>query len=257
MPGITIADTGLSCRGILFDKDGTLLNFMDMWGTWADKLVQLIEDHLAIMEAEPGGRVSDWLGLVYNKQGILVGYDKTGPLAMGTEEEVTALLAWRFYHAGMPWNEAVVKVRELNALAMIEVERCRPAHPLPGLLDFLVSCSRAGIALGIVTSDTTAEALKHLEWMGMRNYFCSIVGRDRVSRGKPDPEMVTLALREMRISAGNCILIGDSNGDMIMAKRAELRAAVGIAGDIALGEEYLLDADFIVTGYADMTVQLT
>ncbi|MNM95622.1 Pyrophosphatase PpaX [compost metagenome] len=229
---------------------------MDMWGIWADKLVCLIEDHLSIMEATPRGKVSDWLGLVYNKQGSVIGYDKTGPLAMGTEEEVTALLAWRFYDAGMPWNEAVVKVRELNALAMIEVERCRPAHPLPGLHDFLVSCSRAGIALGVVTSDTTAETLKHLEWMGVRNYFCSIVGRDRVSKGKPDPEMVTLALREMRISTEECVLIGDSNGDMIMAKRAGLQAAIGIAGDITSGEEYLLDADFIVTGYSDLTVQL-
>ncbi|MNZ33047.1 Pyrophosphatase PpaX [compost metagenome] len=257
MPGITIADTTLSCRGILFDKDGTLLNFMDMWGTWADKLVQLIEGQLSIMKAAPRENVSNWLGLVYNKQGIVIGYDKTGPLAMGTEEEVTALLAWRFYNAGMPWNEAVVKVRELNALAMIEVERCRPAHPLPGLHDFLVSCSRAGIALGIVTSDTTAETLKHLEWMGLRNYFCSIVGRDRVGKGKPDPEMVTLALREMRTSTEDCILIGDSNGDMIMARRAGLRAAIGIAGDIASGEEYLLDADYIVTGYSELMVQLT
>ncbi|MNN46879.1 Pyrophosphatase PpaX [compost metagenome] len=90
----------------------------------------------------------------------------------------------------------------------------------------------------------------------MRNYFCSIVGRDRVGRGKPDPEMVTLALREMRVSTEECILIGDSNGDMIMAKRAGLQAAIGIAGDIASGEEYLLDADLIVTGYSDMTVQL-
>ncbi|MNO29959.1 Phosphorylated carbohydrates phosphatase [compost metagenome] len=255
MPVITISDTELSCKGILFDKDGTLLNFMNMWGTWADKLIQLIEGHLCALSDAPTVNAAEWLGLIYDEQGKVIGYDKTGPLAMATEEEVTAILAWRFYEAGMPWNEAVVKVREQSALAMVEIERSRPAHPLPGLVDFLISCSRTGISLGIVTSDTTKETLKHLEWMGIRNYFCSVVGRDRVTKGKPDPEMTSLALKEMGLSANDCILIGDSNGDMEMAKRAGIHAAIGIAGDISSGKEYLLDADYIVTGYFDIIVR--
>lgn len=252
---ITSSDFTLPCKGILFDKDGTLLDFIGLWGTWAKVLFQLIEDQLAVMGSHHHVPISEWLGLHFDDGGKVIGYDKSGPIAMGTEEEVTALLASRLYDAGLPWNEAVVKVRELNTLSMNEVDRQRAAHPLPGLINFLVSCSHAGIPLGIVTSDTTTEAIKHLEWMGIRHYFCSIVGRDRVIKGKPDPEMVSLALLEMGRKAEDCILIGDSNGDMIMARLAGIGAAIGIADEIASGEQYLLDADLIVTGYVDMLVQ--
>ncbi|MNN69351.1 Arabinose operon protein AraL [compost metagenome] len=67
--------------------------------------------------------------------------------------------------------------------------------------------------------------------------------------------MTSLALKEMGLSANDCILIGDSNGDMEMAKRAGIHAAIGIAGDISSGKEYLLDADYIVTGYFDIIVR--
>ncbi|MNJ79717.1 hypothetical protein D3C77_778250 [compost metagenome] len=59
----------------------------------------------------------------------------------------------------------------------------------------------------------------------------------------------------MERKAEDCILIGDSNGDMIMARLAGIGAAVGIADEIASGEQYLLDADLIVTGYDEMIVQ--
>lgn len=252
---ITSSDITFPCRGILFDKDGTLLDFIGMWGTWAKELFQLIEDQLAVMGSHHHVPVAKWLGLHFDTEGNVIGYDKCGPIAMGTEEEVTALLASRLYDAGLPWNEAVVKVRELNTQAMSEVDRQKAARPLPGLIDFLASCSHVGIPLGIVTSDTTTEAIKHLEWMGIRHYFSSIVGRDRVIKGKPDPEMVSLALLEMDRVAGDCLLIGDSNVDMIMARLAGIRAAIGIADDIALGEQYLLDADRIVRGYDELIVQ--
>lgn len=257
MSVITIAgsDTAIPCKGILFDKDGTLLDFIGMWGIWAKELFRLIENQLAVMGSHHHLPVSQWLGLYFDDDGQVIGYDKSGPIAMGTEEEVTALLASRLYDAGLPWNEAVMKVRELNTIAMSEVDRQKAARPLPGLIDFLASCTRAGIPLGVVTSDTTAAAIKHLEWMGIRHYFSSIVGTDRVIKGKPDPEMVSLALLEMGRMAEECVLIGDSNGDMIMAKLAGVRAAIGIAEEMAMGQQYLLDANIIVTGYRDMNVQ--
>ncbi|RCX22487.1 phosphoglycolate phosphatase [Fontibacillus phaseoli] len=252
MPGIYINEIFVPCRGILFDKDGTLLDFMQLWGDWANTLTELLEGHLAVLGARLPVEKSRLIGLRYDQDNHVGGYDKTGPLAMGTEEEVTALLAWQLYVAGVPWNEAVVQVRQFSASAMVEVEKRRSAHPIPGLKAFLSSCRLVGIELGVVTSDTTPEAIKHLEWLGIRDYFRSVVGRDRVVKGKPDPEMAILAMHELGVPPEECLVFGDSNADMAMGKQAGVYWKVGIALEGG-GASYLLDADVIVPGYEKLT----
>lgn len=251
MPVVHIGDHPVPCRGILFDKDGTLLDFMELWGGWAETLTKLLEGHLAVLGARLPVSATGLIGLHYDKDGRAAGYDRTGPLAMGTEEEVTAILAWQLYIAGVPWNEAVVQVRQFSASAMVEVEKRKSAHPMPGLGSFLDSCRVAGIRLGVVTSDTTPEALKHMEWLGILDYFESVVGRDRVIKGKPDPEMAYLAMRELGITPEECVVIGDSNADMAMGVRAGAALRLGIAPD-GDGAAYLLDADKIITDYTEL-----
>jgi len=251
LPAIRIHDQTVSCRGILFDKDGTLLDFLQLWGNWAQTLTELLVAHLGVLGAELSVPKPRLIGLQYNAEGQVIGYDKTGPLAMGTEEEMTALLAWQLYAAGVPWNEALVQVRQFSVSAMVEVEKHRSAQPMPGLNDFLNSCEKAGLRLGVVTSDTTSEALKHLDWLGFHDRFQSVVGRDRVAKGKPDPEMAFLAMRELGIAPEECIVIGDSNADMTMGKQAGAALTIGIAPDGG-GPDYLLDADRIISSYRSL-----
>ncbi|GJM81583.1 phosphatase [Paenibacillus sp. HMSSN-139] len=246
-----------ACRAILFDKDGTLLNFMGLWGSWAAALTHLMERKLADLGSSGGWNKSKLLGLHTDEQNRVIGYDKTGPVAMGTEEEVIALLASTLYAAGVPWNEAVTAVRELNAEAMSDLKRRREAVPLPGLREFLQSCREAGLKLAVVTSDSTAGALEHLEWMGIRDAFASVVGRDRVARGKPGPDMALLACRELGLPPSEAVVIGDSNADMQMGKRAGAVMTIGVAeeyGEDAQEASYLRDADVIIAGYGELTI---
>ncbi|NWL87682.1 haloacid dehalogenase [Paenibacillus sp. 79R4] len=254
MPKVTVHGQEVPCRGILFDKDGTLLDFMPMWGAWATVLIGLLDEHLTTLDKEPMGHRKESLGLFSDQTGRIIGYDKAGPIAMGTEEEVTALLAWHLYAAGIPWNEATVLVRRYNKLAMQKLEQDRRALPLPGLPEFLENCHRSGIKLAVVTSDTVKETEKHLDWMGLSRYFPVVVGRDRVSKGKPDPEMALLAAQELGLTPQQCIVIGDSNGDMVMGKQASVVCTIGIAPD-GDGKQYLLDANWVVRGYHELSVQ--
>jgi len=253
MPQILVRDRKVICSGILFDKDGTLLDFMQMWGAWATVLITMLDEHLTALGKEPIGERKESLGLISDQTGMIIGYDKAGPIAMGTEEEVTALLAWHLYTAGIPWNEATVLVRRYNKTAMQKLEQDRRAMPLPGLREFLKACHESGMKMAVVTSDTTHKAEKHLDWMGLRSYFPVVIGRDKVTRGKPDPEMALLAMQELSLAPQQCIVIGDSNGDMVMGKQAGALCSIGIAPD-GDGEGYLLDADLIIRGYHELLV---
>ncbi|MGZ7443561.1 HAD family hydrolase [Paenibacillus sp. TH7-28] len=258
MANIQAAGRLVSCRGILFDKDGTLLDFMALWGSWAETLTGFVERELETLGAGALFNKTELLGLRLDEANRVIGYDRIGPVAMGTEEEVTALLASPLYAAGVPWNDAVSRVREFNAAALVELKRRREARPLAGLREFLDACGEAGIALAVVTSDVTAEALEHLEWLGLRERFGSVVGRDRVGRGKPEPDMALLACRELGISPAEAVVIGDSNADMQMGKRAGVRLAVGLAeteDGTPPGAAYLRDADVVVSGYRELSVR--
>ncbi|MGG4221450.1 HAD family hydrolase [Paenibacillus jamilae] len=241
------------CRGILFDKDGTLLDFLQLWGPWARSILDMMEQHLVVAGAGFTMEKGDILGTVHDQEGRVIGYDPSGPLAMGTVDESTGVLAWQLYTAGIPWNEAVRLVREFNKTAMADVRRHRAVKVFPGLRTLLEQSQHAGIKLAVVTSDSTEAAQEHLEWMGLTPYFDAIVGHDRVTYGKPDPEMTEKACALLGLSPADVVVIGDSNGDMQMGKRAGVQLAIGFAPELERSR-HLLDADKVVRGYEELEV---
>ena len=215
--------------GILFDKDGTLLDFLGLWGAWADCLYERLRAGLAALGIE--WRMNEWtelLGTFHAADGPMIGYDRKGPFAMGSIDDVTAILAGKAYRYGLPWNEALELVRSCRIQAAAELDRMRPARALPGLHRFLEQCAQRGLPLAVVTADDTKEARKHLHWLGIDHHFADIIGNDRVSRGKPDPEMARLACASLGIEPSRTALIGDTAGDMQMGKAAGVSLTIGI-----------------------------
>lgn len=255
MTVLKIKDKSIPCRAILFDKDGTLLDFIQLWGKWAETLLCLMERHLSSIGIKKKmASPSSLLGIRYDEQNVMIDYDRTGPLAMGTEEEITALLAWQLYEMGVPWDVGLKLVAQFSSTAMVEVKKLRPAKPIVGICELLESCRNSGILLGVVTSDRTSEAVEHLGWIELSSYFKSIVGRDRVTRGKPDPEMVVLSCRELGVSPKEVVVIGDSNVDMRMGKAAGVMMTIGLG--IEEGRTtYLHDADLIIQDYTSITIE--
>ena len=125
--------------------------------------------------------------------------------------------------------------------------RLRRCRELP---IFWKKCQQAGIPMAVVTADETGAAIKHLSWLGLDHYFAEIIGTDQVERGKPFPDMVELACRRLGVNVAAAAVIGDSGGDMRMARSAGAAAAIGIASGETAGE--LPDADAIVASCGEL-----
>ncbi|RKP51422.1 HAD family hydrolase [Cohnella endophytica] len=223
--------------GILFDKDGTLLDFIYTWGNWSEHLLARFSASLLERKLPPFRVDLDALwGAFRSGDGVVVDYDRNGPLAMGTVDEMLAILAWHGYRSGLSWAEAKTLAAEAKLKADEQLEATRAARLLPGVLDFLEDCRQAGIPLAVVTADETEAAVKHLTWLGIQERFDAIVGTDQVERGKPYPDMALLACERLGLRGGRFAVIGDTKGDMRMAKEAGAAAAILIAEPSALDD---------------------
>ncbi|WP_068785029.1 HAD family hydrolase [Paenibacillus phocaensis] len=254
-PGVLLTAAGkeFEIEAVLFDKDGTLMDFIYTWGRWGERLLARFSSELA--KRRRPSLSSDLLqlwGIQYNAEGQISGYDRNSPLSMGTVDDLLTLLALEGYKAGLSWAAARVLAAQCRMAADEELERSRTARLLPGVQPFLEQCRQAGLRLGIVTSDETEAAEKHLEWLGIRSYFSVCVGADRVGRGKPYPEMVELACRELGVEIGKAAIIGDTDGDMQMARAAGAAAALALAEGQAEVREGFPSANAVIAGYYEL-----
>lgn len=243
---IAVGTVERPAKAVLFDKDGTLIEFDHMWGLWAETLVHRLSS------AYPDTDWHDVLGM-FRHRGRWK-HDPKGPVAMGTVSEMRGLLAWQLYRKNIPWNEAVRQAAAYVKEADDVLERHKPVRALPGLLAFIEQCSRHGIPLAVVTADDTDAAERHLDWLGIRNRFAAVIGADRVAHSKPHPEMAELALAMLGVDRSDAVLFGDTAADMEMAKACGLAGAFAIAQEPDTADALRPIADAVIPDYLDVRV---
>ncbi|WP_274361724.1 HAD family hydrolase [Paenibacillus thermotolerans] len=238
-------------RGILFDKDGTLLDFMHLWGKWAQVLFAGMDEELSKYgrKLAPG-----FLGAFRDSRGAVIGCDPKGPLTMASMDDCLAIAAANLYDAGIPWNDSIRLVHRFREQADAWLDRERPAAAMPGIEPFLRQCSAYKLDMAVVTSDSTASALKHLQWLGFQEYFREVIGHEQVKYGKPHPAMIEEACARMSLTPAEIAIVGDSNGDMQMGKQAGVALAIGIYTSEE-GKEALADADVRIVSYDELQLQ--
>jgi phosphoglycolate phosphatase len=249
---LTVKGQSYPIRGLLFDKDGTLMNFVAFWGKWCETLLHHFQDQLFHSGVTiPKEWFPSMFGVVYDVHGTIVDYDRSGPLAMASTNDILAILSWHAYRFGLPWHEAMLIAQACQTATEAEMEQLRPIQPLSGLLPFLEQCRLFQLPLAVVTSDETASAELHLEWMGIRTFFQTVIGHDQVNLGKPNGEMVELACRRLKLNPSEVAVIGDTNGDMRMGKAAGAALTIGIQPQTSFfrGQLDLTEADINIHAY--------
>jgi HAD superfamily hydrolase (TIGR01509 family) len=78
--------------------------------------------------------------------------------------------------------------------------------------------------LSVVTNRVSDGAWRMLHAFGLDTCFTTVVGIDRVRNGKPHPEPVLLALRELGVPGDQAVLVGDTVDDIVAAAASGVRA---------------------------------
>ncbi|WP_337103197.1 HAD family hydrolase [Paenibacillus sp. YIM B09110] len=250
MGKLTIGGDVYDVDAILMDKDGTLIDFVSMWGYWSEQVMTAFNEGLISrgLKALDAAVIPMFWGTRHDDSGRIIEYDRNGPLAMGTMADLYAVLAWQGYIAGMSWAEARTMAIRCGEEANVSLLKERPERLLPRVQSFLDACMRQGLKLAVVTADETDAALRHLEWLGIRPYFEAVIGTDQVERGKPFGDMAELACLRLGVQPARTAVIGDTNGDMLMGRSAGTNLRIALKG----GQALYPDASHIVLGYQEM-----
>lgn len=90
----------------------------------------------------------------------------------------------------------------------------------PGVVELLQHLKQRGIGTAVATSTRTATACRHLERAGLAEFFDHIIGGDKVTNGKPDPEIYHKAAKALGLEAVDCIVFEDSDPGVLAGVRS-------------------------------------
>ena len=138
-------------------------------------------------------------------------------------------------------------------------------QPFPHVIETLRELHRRGYILGMASSRNHCSLDGYVKQMQLEDIFSSIVAGDDVEHVKPAPDMVFMALGEMKgmknpvtsAEAGDVedmldkvLVVGDMTFDVDMAHNAGCKACAVTYGNGT--REQLVSAEFIIDDFAEL-----
>jgi len=218
-------------RGILFDKDGTLL---DYWKTWVP-----INRSIAIFAAGGDARLAAEL-----------------LRAGGHDPETDRLTPGTVLAAGSVDEIAEVFARELKTQTprdlVVHIDRlfreggAKYSVLINGVTDVVRQLKARGLRLGVATNDSIGGLEASLAPHGLLGEFLFVAGCDSGYGAKPEPGMALAFCEVAGLQPEQVAIVGDTVHDLEMGRRAGLGLKVGVTTGTSPRADLALHADVVL-----------
>ncbi len=227
----------MAFKAILFDKDGTLLDFNATWLPFA---------RIAALEAAGGdeAQAAELLATIGFDPDI-PGFRPGSAVAAGTNREVVELL-----YPALEGDALRQRVAEIDAQTAAIARSA--AVPLPGVIAALGRLHETGFRLGVATNDSTTGAEQTLLAFGIAQMFDAAFGYDAVATPKPAPDMLHAFCDLTGFRSSEIVVVGDNRHDLEMARAGGAGLAVGVLSGTGTEEVLAGLADSILASVADL-----
>jgi phosphoglycolate phosphatase len=226
---------------IIFDKDGTLIDFGLMWSGWAETLAETLR-------AETGREIDVPLF-------AMLGYDPAeravrpgGGLAATPMARLRERTAAVLVEAGL--GDAAAE--QAVAAAWHAPDPVALAHPLGDLESLLGRLRSDGHRLAIATTDDRAPTERTLGALGLLDAVDGLVCADDGFPVKPAPEMVLHLCSTIGIPVDRTAVVGDAPADLRMARAAGVRLAVGVLTGVGTRSDLEPLADVVIDSIEEL-----
>lgn len=232
-------------QAIIFDKDGTLIDFDAMWGGWTLYLAEQLKQ-------ASGLDVRDALCTAF-------GYD-----------QMTRKVSAQGVLAASPMaklQQLTVAVLQTQGLSAAEAQRvvaagwCIPdpvmlAKPCTDLRRLFHSLHKQDIQIAIATADDRAPTQALLEAFDIDEFVATMVCADDGIPSKPAPDMVQTICGRLHVDPSKVLVIGDTISDMKMARASGAGLAVGVLSGVSSARDLIPHADVILDSVDDLHAYL-
>ncbi len=205
---------------IIFDKDGTLEDSLPFWREVGIQRARLIDAQI------PG--VGEPLLMAFGIQDNTL--DPTGLMAVGSRLENEIAAAAYIAETGRSWHEAkkiATEAFQEIAESKYLIKTPESAPLFPEAREVLQSLNSAGIKIGILSADSTAGVTSFVANHQLQNFISMSMGVDG-ELFKPNPDFYIQACKALDVIPQQTLMVGDSLGDITMAKAADAAGTIGI-----------------------------
>ena len=229
---------------VVFDKDGTLLDFHAMWGGWATELGRRLE----------GATRRPVAGDVF----ATIGFDPTSgrvrpgaPLAVATMSEIREVIAAVIRR----WCPSVGAARQAVETAWFTPDPVASAVPIADVRALFGALVDSGRRVAVATTDDRSPTDATLRALGVRDLVAALACGDDGIGVKPDARMLLGLCETVQIPPDRTAMVGDTLADLRMARNAGAGLAIGVLSGIDDAETLRPSADFLLPSIAALRIE--
>jgi len=227
----------VAIRGILFDKDGTII---DYWRTWLP-----INRKAALHAARGSQRLADELLRLGGHDPATDHVTPGTPLAAGDVRDVAE--AFAAHPDAAPASQTMAGIERIFREGGAEHSAL-----IGGARATVAELKRRGFRLGIATNDSVGGLEASLAQQDILPLFDFTAGCDSGFGAKPDPRMVFAFCKAVGISAGEVAVVGDAVHDLAMGHAAGVGLTVGVLSGTSARRDLEGVADLLVDSINDL-----
>ena len=220
---------------VVFDKDGTLIEFHAMWGGWVTDLADRLE-------AAAGRPLRGELFRAIGFDAATGRADPHGGLAAMPMAVLRRLAVDVVVEAGLARSAAEAAM----ARAWHAPDPVGLARPVTDLGRLFRALRSAGTSVGVATSDDRVPTERTLQALGVVALVDAIVCADDGIPVKPDPAMVRHLCGLLGADPTRTAVVGDSVADLRMGRAAGAPVCIGVLSGTSTEIELAPFADLIL-----------
>ncbi|SFG92325.1 beta-phosphoglucomutase [Pedobacter insulae] len=160
-------------------------------------------------------------------------------------ESLKIILSWGGVYKTELEMEELAALKNKWYVAMIK--EMTPSEILPGAKEFLATVKEHNYLIALGSASKNSEMI--LNQIRLTSYFDVLIDGNKVTKSKPDPEVFLAGAKALAVEPHECVVFEDAIAGVEAAKAGKMKA-VGIGK-----EEVLKEADLVVSGLAEMTIE--